>query len=97
MRLKTLDQRTVAAAHPFAPSRLPSAEGATSAEVVAAAARLPASEVDPPLRAELEAMQTKNLRNHAKADGANAQHLEMATDADDPKATAVELVLSLLY
>ena len=42
-------------------------------------------------------MRTKGLRNRAKADGASAQQLEVAADADDPKAAVVELVLSLLH
>jgi hypothetical protein len=67
---------------------------AVTAVPAEAAASVPASDVDR-LRAELVALRIKDLRSRAKASGASARQLEVAADADDPKAAVVELVLSL--
>ena len=74
----------------------PSAVVAASVQARAAASGLaPEGGRVTRLRAELAAMQTKDLRSRAKADGASLEQLEAAADADDPKAAVVELVLSL--
>ena len=45
------------------------------------------------LRAELEGMRLKELRQRARAEGVGADEMEEAADSDEPKAAMVELLL----
>ena len=45
------------------------------------------------LRAELEGMRLKDLRQRARSQGAGADEMEEAADSDDPKTAMVELLL----
>ena len=45
------------------------------------------------LRAELEALRLKALRQRARAEGFGTEALDHAADSDDPKAAMVELLM----
>ena len=45
------------------------------------------------LRAELEGLRLKELRQRARAEGVAADEMEEAADSDEPKAAMVELLL----
>ena len=49
------------------------------------------------LRAELVGLGLKVLRTRARAEGASAEQLDDAADADDPKAAVIELLLALSH
>ena len=58
------------------------------------ALRAPSSAAgDGALRADLEGLRLKELRQRARAEGVAADEMEEAADSDEPKAAMVELLL----